>query len=96
MTIERFVFEPNGEDVFKVTTDSGTIGYIAASIPIEAIENWIRRLDADWKRRIGRIRYHNRHAERRQFRPVRVRVRRRLRAKVYRGPRRFYKGAARR
>lgn len=34
MVIKRFVFEPNGEEVCKLT-DSEVIGYIPSSVPME-------------------------------------------------------------
>lgn len=95
MTVRRFVFPPNREEVFKVVTDCGITGYISASIPVEAIEKWIRRLGPERKRGIGRLRYIERQGRRRRFEPIRVRVRRRARKKIYRGPWRFRSRAPR-
>jgi hypothetical protein len=96
MTIKRFVFEPNGEKVIKVTTVAGSTGYIVASVPVEALETLLRRLDAEMKRRLARLRYYERRGKRRQFSPTRVRRRRRCRLKtLYRGPLRYWSGVPR-
>jgi hypothetical protein len=76
MEITRFT-AANGREVVKVMTDSGATGYIDASIPLEAIEAWIRRLDANLKRPISRWRRTLRQERRRTFRPIRTRTRRR-------------------
>jgi hypothetical protein len=65
----------NGREVIKVVTDSGATGYVDASIPIEAIEAWIRRLDADRKRPIARWRRDLRQLRRRALKPLRKRTR---------------------
>ena len=66
----------NGREVVKVKTESGATGYIDASIPLEAIEAWRRRLDADLRRPLSRWRRTQRQERRREFRPVRTRARR--------------------
>ena len=95
MEIKRFVFEPNGEEVIKVT-DAGVTGYIAASVPIEVLEIFHRRLGAELRRRIGRLRYHERRWKCRRFKPVRVRTRRRTHKKRSRGPLRSWSRVPRR
>lgn len=91
MVIKRFVFEPNGEEVFKVT-DSEVTGYIPASVPMEVIKLWYLRLGG----RVGRLRYHERRWKRRRLKPVRVRARQRTRKKRYRGPLRYWSRVPRR
>ena len=40
----RFV-AGNGEPVLKVKTVGGATGFVAATVPVEAFPDWIRRLD---------------------------------------------------
>ncbi|MGF6440414.1 hypothetical protein [Paraburkholderia youngii] len=35
----------NGESVLKVRTAGGVTGFVAATVPVEAFPDWIRRLD---------------------------------------------------
>lgn len=76
METTRFIVA-NGREVIKVVTDSGVTGYIDASISREAIQAWHRRLGADLRRPIARSRRVLRQNQRREFRPVRKRTRRR-------------------
>jgi hypothetical protein len=66
----------NGCEVIKVVTDLGVTGYIDASIPLEAIEAWHRRLGADLRRPIAQSRRILRQDRRRVLKPVRTRTRR--------------------
>jgi hypothetical protein len=66
----------NGRRVNKVVTDSGT-GYIAESIPLEAIQAWHRRLSADLRRPVAHARRILRRSRRRTRLPVRGLKRRR-------------------
>lgn len=83
MTIKRFVFEANGEEVIKVT-DGRVTGYIAASIPLEALRIWHKRLGAKLKR-AGRLRYRVRSVKRPRLKQRRVHKRRQRPEKRYRG-----------
>jgi hypothetical protein len=76
METKRFT-AANGRVVIKVVTDSGATGYLAASIPLEAIEAWYRRLSADLRRPIAHSRRMLRQNQRRTTRPIRQRTRRR-------------------
>jgi hypothetical protein len=67
----------NGRKVVKVVTDSRITGYVAASIPPEAIEAWYRRLSADLRRPIAHARRMLRQNQRRATRPMRKRTHRR-------------------
>ena len=93
MEIKRFIFQSNGAEVIKVT-DAGVTGYIAASIPLEALEIWHRRIGAQLKR-ISRLQYRQRLGKRRRLKPVRVRTRRRRPEKRYRGRMRHWSDAPR-
>ncbi|MFK4448481.1 uncharacterized protein (DUF2384 family) [Caballeronia udeis] len=35
---------PNGREVFRVVTESGTTGFIAADVPVGAVEEMLKRL----------------------------------------------------
>lgn len=76
MEIKRFIFEPNGNEVIKVASADLT-SFIPASIPVEVIELWCRRLASHLRRRIGRMRRAERRWKRRRLRPVRVTARKR-------------------
>lgn len=76
MENKRFI-AANGREVIKVVTASGVTGYIDASIPIDAIEAWHRRLSADLRRPIAHSRRMLRQNRLRAFRRVRTRTRRR-------------------
>lgn len=93
MEIKRFIFQSNGAEVIKVT-GAGVTGYIAASIPLEALAIWHRRIAAQLKR-ISRLRYRQRLGKRRRLKPVRVRTRRRRPEKRYRGHMRHWTDASR-
>jgi hypothetical protein len=67
----------NGREVVKIVTDSGATGYVDASIPLEVIEAWHRRLRAALGRPIARQRRLLRASQRRVFEPVRQRTRQR-------------------
>jgi hypothetical protein len=41
----KLLYKSNAEEVVKVTTGSGSIGYIAASVPVAAFKVLLRRLD---------------------------------------------------
>ncbi len=89
MPIKRFEFEFNSREVIEVVTASGTTGYIDASVPVEALLRWRRRLDSALKRRIGQLRYHGRREKRRRLTPTRMLMRRPKLKKRYRGPVRY-------
>ncbi|OUL83265.1 hypothetical protein CA603_26335 [Paraburkholderia hospita] len=59
--------------MIKIVTNSGVTGYVDAAIPLEALEAWRRRLSAELKRPISRLRRNVR--QQRKRRPVRVRQR---------------------
>lgn len=93
MEIKRFIFQTNGVEVIKVT-GAGVTGYIDASIPLEVLEIWHRRIGVQLKR-ISRLQYRRRFGKRRRLKPVRVRTRRRRPEKRYRGRIRHWSGTPR-
>jgi hypothetical protein len=84
MSIKHFVFEVNGEEVIKVSTGDA-VGYIAASIPLEALEIWHRHFEIQL-RRVGRLKFRVRMGKRRRLKHRRVTTRRVRLNKRYRGP----------
>jgi hypothetical protein len=66
----------NGCEVIKIVTDSAVTGYVAASIPPEAIEALYRRMSADLRRPIAHSRRQLRQNKRRTTGPMRKRTRR--------------------
>jgi hypothetical protein len=84
MSIKQFVFEVNGEQVIKVSTGDVT-GYIAVSIPLEALEIWHRHFEIQL-RRVGRLKFRVRMGKRRRLKHRRVTTRRLRPNKRYRGP----------
>jgi hypothetical protein len=92
MVIKRFVFEPNGEEVFK-QTDSEVTGYIPPRRYPWKCKLWYLRLGG----RVGRLRYHERRRKRRRLKPVRgVHAPQRTRKKRYHGPLRYWSRVPRR
>jgi hypothetical protein len=83
MSIKQFVFEVNGEEVIKVSTGDVT-GYIAASIPLEALAIWHRHFEIQL-RRVGRLKFRVRMGKRRRLKHRRVSTRRLRTNKRYRG-----------
>jgi hypothetical protein len=85
MNIKRFIFAENGNEVIKVSTSDVT-GYIAASIPIEALEVWQRHFGAQL-RRASRLKFPVRPGKKRRLiarraRKQRVRPKKRFRGRV--------------
>ncbi|MGX7002339.1 hypothetical protein [Caballeronia sp. KNU42] len=66
----------NACEVIKVVTDSGVTGYIDASIPLEGIATWYRRLSTDLRRPIAHSRRMLRQNRRRTPRAMRKHTRR--------------------
>lgn len=85
MEIQRFIFKPNGKEVIKLTSADLTT-FIPASVPVDVIELWCRRLASHLTRRIGRMRHAERRWKRRRLIPVRVTARRRKVEKRNRRP----------
>ncbi|CAN7744688.1 hypothetical protein LJR267_010482 [Paraburkholderia hospita] len=75
MKVTRFT-TINGQNVIMVVTDSGVTGYVDATIPLEALEAWRRRLSAELKRPISRLHRNARQPSRRRLIRVRPRIRR--------------------
>jgi cytidylate kinase len=94
MNIKRYIFEPNGEEVIKVTEGRVT-GYISASIPLEALQIWHKRLGAKLKR-AERLKFRVRSGKRPRLKQRRVQTRRRRPEKRYRGRLRYWSDAPRR
>lgn len=46
----------NGQTVFKVETESGATGYIAESVLVEALEGWLKKIDAASEQNVEEIR----------------------------------------
>jgi hypothetical protein len=83
MESRRFIFDGNAQEVIKVT-DGHVTGYIAASIPPEALHIWHRRLIAQLKR-MHRLKFRVRPGTRPRSKPKRARTRRQRPQKRHRG-----------
>lgn len=71
MKARKFLFGKPGEEIIEVASQKLT-GFIPASVPVEVIELWRRRLASQIARRIGRLRHAERRWKRRRLTPVRV------------------------
>jgi len=70
METTRFI-AANGREAIEIVTDSGVSGYVDASIPLDAIAAWRRRLGAYLRHPIAHSRRLLRQDRRRVFRQVR-------------------------
>lgn len=75
MKVTRFT-TINGQKVIRIITDSSVTGYVDTAIPLEALEAWRRRLIAELKPPISRLRRNVRQQRKRRLIPVRQRARR--------------------
>ena len=94
MESRRLIFDHNAQEVIKVTNGHVT-GYIAASIPPEALYIWHRRLIEQLKR-VQRTKLRVRPRKCRRSKPKRVRRRRQRLQKRHRGHVRYWTDGSRR